>query len=123
MVNAAGAADLSAHEAQRIGLVRDALKQALLPLEIVLNGVDAPFSVIEPRTDPFDGSVTLYCLWQDRHGQLLGSLQLHDSGRVFAEYDVVKNHPLKSGWFIESVSVWGDDSQLRHELQLLKLPG
>lgn len=109
-------------EAQRLLLVKQTLKQALAPLAIELTGVDAAFALREYRTDPFDASATLYCLWRDAHGNLLGTVQLHDSGRVFAEYDVLQPHPHKSGWFIESVSAWGSGDALRTELQLLKMP-
>jgi len=116
------AADTSAVEAGRINRTREALKQALAEIKISLPGLNADFTDTETRADPFDGSVTLFCHWRDQHSNLIGSVQVHDSGRIFAEYDVIQNHPKKSGWFIESVSVWGDDNQLRSELRMLPLP-
>ncbi|MAD47673.1 MAG: hypothetical protein CMI02_20035 [Oceanospirillaceae bacterium] len=116
------AADTSAVEAQRIRRTRAALKQTLADIKITLPGLDADFSDMENRADPFDGSVTLFCHWRDPHNNLIGSVQVHDSGRIFAEYDVIQNHPTKPGWFIEAVSVWGDDTALRSELRMMPLP-
>lgn len=88
-----------------------------------IDGFEQPFAEQENRQDPFDQSVTCFGFWRDANGQLLGSVQLRDSGRVYAEYDLVCQHPTRPGWFIESVTVWGDDSGLKSELQLLPLPG
>lgn len=87
-----------------------------------MDGFEQPFAEQEHRQDPFDQSVTCFGFWRDAHGQLLGSVQLRDSGRVYAEYDLVCQHPTRPGWFIESVTVWGDDAGLKSELQLLRLP-
>lgn len=116
------AADTSALEAERISRARQAMKEALAAIKIQLPGVDSDFTDTESRTDPFDDSVTLFCHWRDKYGNLTGSLQIHESGRIFAEYDVIQNHPEKAGWFIEAVSVWGDDDDLRSELRLIPLP-
>tara|TARA_Y100001949_G_scaffold175295_1_gene184780 strand:+ start:838 stop:1227 length:390 start_codon:yes stop_codon:yes gene_type:complete len=114
---------------QRADRVRDHLRQCICELnldnerELIDAGVDRPFAEQEDRQDPFDQSVTTFGFWRDSNGKLLGTLQIKESGRVYAEYDLVCNHPGKAGWFIESVNVWGDDTGLKSELQLLKLPG
>lgn len=113
---------VAADEVPRIERVRGKMRDALVEVGIELPGVDAAPCDTEQRADPFDQSLTRFHYWRDSHNNILGSIQLHGCGRVFAEYDVLRNHPHKPGWFIESVSVWGDDSHLRSELQLLPLP-
>ncbi|MDK2776221.1 MAG: hypothetical protein KYX62_00975 [Pseudomonadota bacterium] len=117
------AADTSSAESRRILRIREQMKQALAEADVALPGLDAAFADTESRNDPFDGSATLFCHWRDIHHNLRGSVQLHDSGRVYAEYDVLRTHPQRPAWFIEAVTVWGDDSGLRSELRLLPLPG
>jgi len=105
--------------------VEQVRQQLLLPVEqlgLTLKGIDQPLCDVEDRRDPYDGSVTTFGFWRDPNGDLLGSIQVEHSGRVYAEYDVIANHPEKPGWFIESVCVWGTRDQLAAELQLLRLP-
>lgn len=115
--------------AERADRVREQLKQRIRALKLdhektlIEAGVDRPFAEQEDRQDPFDQSITAFGFWRDANGKLLGSIQIKDTGRIYAEYDLVCNHPGKAGWFIESITVWGDDSGLKSELQLLRLPG
>ncbi|WP_320818654.1 hypothetical protein [Thalassolituus sp.] len=105
----------------RIARVQAALNEKLTDLNLTVCGLFSDFSNNELCQDPYDQSTSLLCEWRDKHNNLLGSLQLHDSGRVFAEYDVIKPHPTKPKWFIEAVTAWGDDEQLRTELRLLPM--
>ncbi|TNE76740.1 MAG: hypothetical protein EP334_07835 [Gammaproteobacteria bacterium] len=77
----------------------------------------------ELRRDPYDGSEGLHAEWRNGRGQRLGGLQLHGSGQVFAEFDVVQAHPTDSRWFIEAVSAWGNPDNLKSELRLLPSVG
>jgi|AZIK01.1.fsa_nt_gi hypothetical protein len=107
--------------AARIERVKLALNEELNNLELTVCGLFSDFTKNEICRDPYDHSTSLLCEWRDHHNNLLGSLQLHDNGRVFAEYDVLKPHPSKPDWFIEAVTAWGDDEKLRSELRLLKM--
>lgn len=113
---------------QRADQVRDHLRQRICELnltnerDLLEAGVDRPFAEQEDRQDPFDQSITTFGFWRDPNGKLLGTVQIKESGRVYAEYDLICNHPCKAGWFIEAITVWGDDTGLKSELQLLKLP-
>ena len=107
----------------RLSRVRDALNGILAQAGLSVPTIDAAFSdTVEKRTDPFDSSITEVFTWLGPRGDLLGTVQLHETGRVFAEHDVVQNHPGKPGWFVASVSVWGDDATVRGELSLIPLP-
>ncbi|WP_221797321.1 hypothetical protein [Oceanobacter mangrovi] len=114
--------ELSKTFQRRAERVRDQLIQPVQDIGLALKGIDMPFAETEERRDPYDGSITTYGFWRDANGQLLGTVQIDQSGRVFAEYDVIANHPNKAGWFIASVSVWGGDDKLQSELQLIRLP-
>lgn len=71
------------------------------------------------RIDDFDGNQSLYGEWHDSLGQCKGSLLIHGSGQVYAELDVLQDHPTKSKWYVESVTCWGLASALNAELGLL----
>ncbi len=71
------------------------------------------------RTDPFDQSETLTGVWRDLHGTRLGELQVRNDGSVYAEFDVVRQHPTDVRWFVESVTAWGTASAIKTELRLL----
>lgn len=71
------------------------------------------------RIDPFDSSETLFGIWRDQHGNQTGEIQVHSSGRVYAEADVVRNHPKDGRWFVEAVTAWGNSDDIKTELRLL----
>lgn len=81
---------------------------------------DAVFILIK---DPYTGAQNLTGYWYDSaHKQRIGRLQFNSDGTFYAEYDVVKPHPGKAKWFVESVTAWGKDEQLKSEPKLLPMP-
>ncbi len=46
----------------------------------------------------------------------------NSDGTFYAEYDVVKAHPAKTGFFVESVTAWGNAGQIKAETKLLAMP-
>lgn len=94
-----------------------------LNLDQAGEGLNSPLKNLEVRKDPFDGVETLYGEWRDAHNQMVGSLQIMATGKVFAEFDVVQPHPDKPKWFIEAVAAWGDINQLKTELRLIAALG
>ena len=103
--------------------VRQAFAVQCSKLGVSQQGFDADFAETEERTDPFDNSSTLFGFWRSSLGMLLGTVQVHESGRVYAEYDLTMMHPEKKGWFIEAVTVWGTGSDLKSELRMIPAPG
>jgi hypothetical protein len=82
---------------------------------------DASFELVK---DPFTGEHNLACYWFDEFKkQRIGRLQFNSDGTFYAEYDVVKNHPGKSKWFVEGVSAWGKADNIKAEAKLLQIPG
>ena len=77
---------------------------------------DAEFAVV---VDPYSGEQDLSGRWYDAKRMKKGSLQFHAGGTFFAEYDVVKPHPSKPQWFVESVNAWGTADNIKSEPKLL----
>ena len=81
---------------------------------------DANFALVK---DPFTGEHNLTCYWYDESKkQRIGRLQFNSDGSFYAEYDVVKTHPGKSNWFVESVTAWGKADSIKAEATLLPMP-
>lgn len=68
--------------------------------------------------DPFDGRESLKGVWDGRHGGY-GHILLYPDGMVYAEVDVIHAHPKKKKWFVEAVTAWGHEDNLKTELRLL----
>ena len=98
-------------------LQQELIKTGLEDAQTILPGLDLATHFI--KQDPFDQSKTLHVVWRDKHGALVGEFQIRDSGAIFAEMDVIRNHPTKSKWFIEGVSAWGKKTDIKTELKLL----
>lgn len=80
---------------------------------------DASFVLIK---DPYTGQHNLSCHWYNPHNrQPIGKLQFNSDGTFYAEYDVVKIHPVKSKWFVEGVAAWGNSENIKSEAKLLPL--
>lgn len=63
-------------------------------------------AVFRLERDPASGADSLVGEWQDEHGHRLGMLVLHPDGGCFGEFDLVRMHPHKPGWFVEAVEAW-----------------
>jgi len=72
--------------------------------------------------DPFTGDFNLAGTWLDDNRRRLGSLQFNSDGTCYAEFDVVRPHPKKSRWFVEAVTAWGRQEELKAEPRLLPMP-
>lgn len=77
---------------------------------------DAMFSIV---VDPYSGEQDLTGYWYDAKRMKIGSLQFHAGGTFYAEYDVVKPHPVKPQWFVEGVSACGNGDDIKSEPRLL----
>ena len=71
--------------------------------------------------DPASGDYGLLGEWRDRRGQKLGTLVFHADGTFFVEYDVVRLHPRRPGWFVEAVNAWGRGADIRVEPRLMPM--
>lgn len=69
--------------------------------------------------DPYDQSFSLSGTWLDTNGYRCGEIQIRADGGIYAEVDVVRNHPTDPRWFIEAVTAWGNKQAIKTELRLL----
>lgn len=74
------------------------------------------------QQDPALGELSLEGIWLSAHGGKLGSVIIHHDGSFFAEYDIIRPHPAKTKWFIEAVSAWGREANIKAEARLLSMP-
>lgn len=81
--------------------------------------VDFEALVFALKRDPYSQQDSVEGTWLDRQRQRLGSLVFHADGSFFAEYDVVKPHPVKPRWFVEAVTAWGRGNEVKSEARLL----
>ena len=86
-------------------------------------GFMAPLTESDLRVDPFDQSVNWFGFWRNPLGLLLGSVQVRESGQIFAEYDLTLMRPIREDCFVEAVSVWGTPEALKGELRLMSVTG
>lgn len=89
-------------------------------IEDALNLIPRPdMAKFSLQQDPFDQSESLIGVWHDNHGVKTGEIQIRADGSVYAEVDVIRNHPNDVRWFVEAVTAWGNCSSLKTELRLL----
>lgn len=103
---------------------------ARLQQEVTRLGFDTPAVELYPaeaaiyrlEKDPYIGSYGLVGDWIDADGGRRGSLLFHADGSFFVEQDVIRGHPTKPGWFVEAVTAWGRETDIRVEARLLPAP-
>lgn len=102
--------------------VWDALRKELLTinLENVLSAIPRPqLAAYQLEVDPFDQSETLIGTWRGSDGSKIGEIKIRQDGNIYAEIDVIRNHPVDVRWFVEAVTAWGNSENLKTELRLL----
>ena len=98
-------------EVEKLGFEDDEL--------VLLPPVDAVYHL---EKDPADGRFSLVGEWRDDRGMKFGSLLFHADGSFFVEQDIIRPHPAKKQWFVEAVSAWGRDDNIKSEARLLPMP-
>ena len=61
--------------------------------------------------DPFSQKINLIGTWRGK--QRYGTVTIFPDGRIFAEYQVLLQHPAIENSYVESVQVWGRPEKLR----------
>ncbi len=80
-------------------------------------------ALFELVKDPFTGTHNLLGYWYDSlKKQRIGCLNFNSDGSFYAEFDVLKAHPTKCSWCVESVTAWGQAGNIKAEAKLLPLP-
>ncbi|MGR9053510.1 MAG: hypothetical protein ACU84J_12760 [Gammaproteobacteria bacterium] len=95
---------------QKMGFPEEQI-QGLVP-----NFEQAQFSLVK---DPYTTHENLTGSWFDGNRQRVGNIQFLSDGSFYAEYDIVKPHPVKKQWFVEGISAWGREGMIKTEAKLL----
>ena len=103
--------------------VCEALRKQVFDMGLPLDFIDPDLQRAEYSLskDPASGEDSLIGIWRDPKGQKQGEILFHADGSFFAEYDVISEHPKKSRWFVEAVTAWGRDNNVKAEPRLLPL--
>jgi hypothetical protein len=72
--------------------------------------------------DQYNGQQTLMASFYPTPHNRAGVLLFHSDGSCFAEYQVMRPHPGKKAWFIESVQAWVRDGEIKTDMRLLLMP-
>lgn len=100
--------------------LRDEVERLGFDVTDVLIG-DVGDALYRLENDPASGQPSLIGEWRDDKGMKLGGLALHADGSFFAEHDVIRTHPSKPSFFVEAVTAWGRDSEIKSEPRLLPM--
>jgi hypothetical protein len=104
--------------------IRDALQAQVLGLGFAVGEVNisSPLTAkYRLERDTASGEYSLLGEWRDQKGQKIGNLVFHADGSFFVEYDVIRNHPKRPGWFVEAVNAWGRGDDIRAEPRLMPM--
>ena len=101
--------------------VCDALRNEVYKLGFSTCSIDPDIKRAEYllSRDLGSGENSLIGIWRDQKGNKQGEILFHFDGSFYAEYDVIREHPEKPQWFVESVTAWGRDSMIKSEPKLL----
>ena len=61
--------------------------------------------------DPYSQEINLIGTWRGK--QRYGTVTFFPDGRIFAEYQVLLQHPAREDSYVESVQIWGRPEKLR----------
>lgn len=70
-------------------------------------------------TDPANGQPGYEGVWRNHLNERVGRLIFNSDGSYYGEYDLCVRHPSRPRWFIEAVTAWGRDGDLKAEARLL----
>lgn len=70
-------------------------------------------------TDPASQGAGYEGVWRNARGARCGTLTINSDGSFFAEYDLFCPHPRDPRWFVEMVTAWGRDGDIRYEATLI----
>lgn len=70
--------------------------------------------------DPVSGLPGYEGIWRSSSNQRVGSLIFNSDGSYYAEYDLSVRHPRRPDWFVEAVTAWGRNGDVRSEARLLQ---
>lgn len=70
-------------------------------------------------TDPSNGEIGYEGVWRNSLNERVGRLIMNSDGSYYAEYDLCVRHPHRPNLFVEAVTAWGRDGEVKVEVRLL----
>ncbi|HEY6896726.1 MAG TPA: hypothetical protein VI279_05650 [Rhodocyclaceae bacterium] len=87
---------------------------------VALEGFDWSNAMFALQCDPFSKENALLARWAQEHRR--GMLSVREDGFIYAEVDLLVQHPKKPQFFIEAVTAWGKAEALKSEPRLIEMP-
>lgn len=106
-------------EEDTLAEIRCVLRNELLRRGLTDITVPGQLQTCRLITDPDDGSVTLVGEWRRHRGKVIGSVQIHANGELFAELGVLQPAPHDPSQRVQSVVAFGHPGALHTELRLV----
>ena len=77
----------------------------------------------ELDTDPYTQKKALQGKWYLDQHRKVGEIIFQVDGSFYAEYDVVQPHPKDKRWFVEAMTAWGREGNIKTDARLLPMQG
>jgi hypothetical protein len=108
-------------EKKLLAELRYVMSSALAKVGIyeALTLIPRQFSHHELLEDKYDHSTSLYLEWRNAQGEKQGHACIHANHQIYAEYDIIRRHPLQKMWMIEAIEAWGSLGAVKAELRLM----
>jgi hypothetical protein len=104
-----------------LAALREKVAQLNLPGEAIsIPEFDAAQFSLE--YDKYNGQQTLMASFYPAPHYRAGVVLFHSDGSCFAEYHVMRPHPAKPQWFIESVEAWVSGTEIKTDTRLALIP-
>jgi hypothetical protein len=114
-------ASATAHGAELIAALQERIVKLDLPGEaIIIPPFEAARFTLEH--DLYNGKQTLRVAFFPSQHYCIGFLLFHSDGSSFAEYHVMRQHPVRPQLFIEAVEAWVRDGKIQTDTRLAMMP-
>ena len=114
-------ASATAHGAELIAALQEKIAKLNLPGEpITIPPFEAARFTLEH--DLYNGEQTLRAAFFPSQHYCIGFLLFHSDGSSFAEYHVMRPHPIRPQLFIEAVEAWVRDGKIQTDIRLAMMP-
>ena len=98
---------------QRLRQSAQSFRQNALPAH-----VDPDYLAFVRVTDPVNGRSGYQGYWRDKAERLQLEVLFNSDGSYYAELDLDVQHPQDPRWFVESLTAWGRDGQVKIDPRL-----
>jgi hypothetical protein len=101
--------------------VIDRLHEEVLKLGFTENEIDLKKPIeanYQLERAPSSSEYNLVGIWQDECGKKLGQLQFFADGRFIIEQVILRPHPKRQGWIVQSLKAWGSNERIDTEVKL-----